>query len=97
VTAVRTVFQRTLIVLLSLTLLAACTGLLFFKLVQRISPKDGHVIAWIDLTGLLPDNQKINAESVLNGIAYNQKNDKLFVTCKQWPTVFEIKIVPKSK
>jgi glutamine cyclotransferase len=65
--------------------------------IARISPKDGHVIAWIDLTGLLPDNQKINAESVLNGIAYDQKNDKLFVTGKQWPTVFEIKIVPKSK
>jgi glutamine cyclotransferase len=65
--------------------------------IARISPKDGHVIAWIDLTGLLPDNQKNNAESVLNGIAYDQKNDRLFVTGKQWPTVFEIKIVPKSK
>jgi len=65
--------------------------------IVRISPKDGHVISWIDLSGLLPDNQKINAESVLNGIAYDQKHDRLFVTGKQWPTVFEIKIVPKSK
>jgi glutamine cyclotransferase len=65
--------------------------------IARISPKDGHVIAWIDLAGLLPDNQKINAESVLNGIAYDAKNDRLFVTGKQWPTVFEIKIVPKPK
>jgi glutamine cyclotransferase len=65
--------------------------------IARISPKDGHVIAWIDLTGLLPDDQKVDAESVLNGIAYDQKNDRLFVTGKRWPTIFEIKIIPKSK
>ncbi len=61
--------------------------------IARISPRNGHVIAWIDLTGLLPDSQKINDESVLNGIAYDEKHDRLFVTGKQWPTVFEIKIV----
>jgi glutamine cyclotransferase len=61
--------------------------------IARISPRNGHVIAWIDLTGLLPDSQKINDESVLNGIAYDEKLDRLFVTGKQWPTVFEIKIV----
>ena len=60
----------------------------------RISPRDGHVIAWIDLSGLLPDDQKINAESVLNGIAYDAQHDRLFVTGKQWPAVFEIKVVP---
>jgi glutaminyl-peptide cyclotransferase len=65
--------------------------------IARISPTDGHVIAWIDLTGLLPDDQKINAESVLNGIAYDAKKDRIFVTGKQWPAVFEIKIIPKSK
>jgi glutamine cyclotransferase len=65
--------------------------------IARISPKDGHVIAWIDLTGLLPDDQKIDAESVLNGIAYDPRNDRIFVTGKQWPTIFEIKIIPKSK
>ncbi len=58
---------------------------------------DGHVIAWIDLTGILPPNQKINAESVLNGIAYDAKRDRLFVTGKQWPFIFEIKMLPKSK
>ena len=65
--------------------------------IARISPIDGHVIAWIDLTGLLPDNQKINAESVLNGIAYDKQHDRLFVTGKQWPAIFEIKIVPTEK
>src|SRR5271167_1757300 len=52
--------------------------------IARISPTDGHVIAWIDLTGLLPDDQRVNAESVLNGIAYDAKRDRLFVTGKQW-------------
>ncbi len=61
--------------------------------IARISPRDGHVIGWIDLAGLLPDGQKINDESVLNGIAYDAASDRLFVTGKQWPTVFEIKVV----
>jgi glutamine cyclotransferase len=65
--------------------------------IARISPQDGHVIAWIDLTGILPDDQRINAESVLNGIAYDAQHDRLFVTGKQWPTIFEIKIVPRGK
>jgi glutamine cyclotransferase len=65
--------------------------------IARISPRDGHVIAWIDLTGLLPDNQKINDESVLNGIAYDAAHDRLFVTGKQWPTVFEIKVIDRPR
>jgi glutamine cyclotransferase len=64
--------------------------------IARISPQNGHVIAWIDLAGLLPDSQKVNDESVLNGIAYDAKHDKLFVTGKQWPTIFQIKIVDRS-
>jgi glutamine cyclotransferase len=60
--------------------------------IARISPVDGHVIAWIDLTGILPDDQRVNSESVLNGIAYDPQHDRLFVTGKQWPTVFEIKV-----
>jgi glutamine cyclotransferase len=65
-------------------------------LIARIAPQDGHVIAWIDLTGLLPADQKINEESVLNGIAYDAQHDRLFVTGKQWPTVFEIKVVARA-
>lgn len=61
--------------------------------IARISPRDGHVIGWIDLTGLLPVGQRIDAESVLNGIAYDAQHDRLFVTGKQWPWVFEIKVV----
>ena len=61
--------------------------------IVRISPRDGHVIGWIDLTGLLPANERLNDESVLNGIAYDAKHDRLFVTGKQWPAIFEIKLV----
>ena len=63
--------------------------------IARISPKDGHVLSWIDCTGLLPDNQRINAESVLNGIAYDAQHDRIFVTGKQWPAIFEIEVIPK--
>ena len=49
---------------------------------------------WIDLAGLLPATDKINNEAVLNGIAYDAQHDRLFVTGKQWPKIFEIKIVP---
>ena len=65
--------------------------------IARISPRDGHVIGWIDLTGLLPASRRVNAESVLNGIAYDAKNDRLFVTGKQWPAVFEIRLVPAAR
>lgn len=64
--------------------------------IARISPSDGHVIAWIDLTGLMPADQRIDAESVLNGIAYDSQHDRLFVTGKQWPTIFEIKMIPRA-
>jgi glutamine cyclotransferase len=55
------------------------------------------VIAWIDLTGILPDDQKVNGESVLNGIAYDPEHDRLFVTGKQWPLVFQIEAVAKAR
>ena len=61
--------------------------------IARISPKDGRVMAWIDLTGLLPAEERVDAESVLNGIAYDAEHDRLFVTGKQWPKVFEIKVL----
>ncbi len=65
-------------------------------MIARISPRDGHVIAWIDLTGLLPAGQRIDAESVLNGIAYDPQHDRLFVTGKRWPAVFEIETVEEA-
>jgi glutamine cyclotransferase len=64
--------------------------------IARISPKTGHVLGWIDLTGLLPDNQRSTAEAVLNGIAFDPVHNRLFVTGKLWPKLFEIKIVPAA-
>ena len=65
--------------------------------IARISPKDGHVLRWIDLSGLLPPSQMVDSESVLNGIAYDPEHDRLFVTGKQWPWIFQIKVVPAKK
>ena len=62
--------------------------------IARISPKTGEVTGWIDLTGLLNPSEAAGAD-VLNGIAYDAAGDRLFVTGKYWPKLFEIKIVPK--
>ncbi len=62
--------------------------------IARIEPVTGRVIGWIDLTGLLPTADRIGTEDVLNGIAYDTDNDRLFVTGKRWPTLFEIRLVP---
>lgn len=61
--------------------------------IARISPKTGRVVGWIDLTGLLESRDAAGAD-VLNGIAYDAAKDRLFVTGKLWPRVFEIQIVP---
>ncbi len=58
-----------------------------------INPKTGQVAAWIDLRGLLTKEDRKNRIDVLNGIAYNQENQKLYVTGKLWPKLFEIEIV----
>jgi glutaminyl-peptide cyclotransferase len=63
--------------------------------IARISPKTGQVTGWVDLTGLL-DPRDAAGVDVLNGIAYDAAGDRLFVTGKLWPKLFEIKIVPRS-
>ena len=62
--------------------------------IARIAPASGKVLGWIDLTGLLPASERSNNEAVLNGIAYDAPHDRLFVTGKLWPKLFEIQIVP---
>lgn len=64
--------------------------------IARISPTTGQVLGWIDLSGLLPASQRSSAEAVLNGIAYDVAHDRLLVTGKLWPSIFEIKIVPAA-
>jgi glutaminyl-peptide cyclotransferase len=59
--------------------------------IARISPKDGRVVGWIDLHGLLTPAERAGTD-VLNGIAYDAAGDRLFVTGKLWPRLFEIRL-----
>lgn len=60
--------------------------------IVRISPQDGRVVGWIDLAGLLPPQDRSQNVDVLNGIAYDAMGDRLFVTGKLWPKLFQIKL-----
>lgn len=62
--------------------------------IARISPETGKVVGWIDLEGLLKPEELSQPVDVLNGIAYDAKRDRLFVTGKLWPKLFEIEVVP---
>lgn len=63
-------------------------------LIARIDPRTGHVVGVIDLRGILP-REELSRVDVLNGIAYDPVEDRLFVTGKFWPAVFEIELVPR--
>ncbi len=63
--------------------------------IARISPQSGKVVGWIDLNGLLSPIYRLESGAVLNGIAYDSNRKRLFVTGKLWPSIFEIRIVPK--
>lgn len=63
--------------------------------IVRIDPKDGRILGWINLAGLMPAEQLEDGEAVLNGIAYDEASDRLFVTGKLWPKLFEIRVVKK--
>jgi len=65
--------------------------------IARISPQTGEVAGWIDLEGLLKPEDRYRRIDVLNGIAYDVKNDRLFVTGKLWPKLFEIELVVPEK
>jgi glutamine cyclotransferase len=62
--------------------------------IARISPRTGKVLGWVDLSGLMSGGYRLDAEAVLNGIAYDAASRRLFVTGKLWPKLFEIAIVP---
>jgi glutamine cyclotransferase len=63
--------------------------------IVRIDPQTGRVVGWIDLTGLLARGEVHDEEAVLNGIAYDDTNGRLFVTGKLWPKLFEIRVTRK--
>jgi glutaminyl-peptide cyclotransferase len=60
--------------------------------IAMIDPASGRVTGWLDLQGLLPAAER-NRVDVLNGIAYDAKGDRLFVTGKLWPHVYQIQVV----
>jgi glutaminyl-peptide cyclotransferase len=63
--------------------------------IARIDPASGKVTGWIDCKGLLSAADRSGQEDVLNGIAYDAKGGRLFVTGKKWPKLFEIRLVKR--
>lgn len=64
--------------------------------IARIDPATGRVTSYVDLTGLLTARERASTD-VLNGIAYDEAGDRLFVTGKWWPTLFEIALTPRPR
>ena len=60
--------------------------------IARISPSTGKVIGWLDLSRLYPRSQRPHRDAVLNGIAYDRQQRRLFVTGKDWPQLYEIRL-----
>ena len=66
-------------------------------LIAIINPLNGSITGWIDLKGILSDRDFIERIDVLNGIAYDEVRDRLFVTGKFWPHIFEIELIEIKK
>ena len=60
-----------------------------------INPKDGRVEGVIDCRGLLPRHLRTPQTDVLNGIAYNPEDGKIYLTGKNWPELYEIRLIEK--
>lgn len=63
--------------------------------IARIDPKTGAVKGWIDVTRLAQQVNLTDGDSVANGIAYDKAHDRLFLTGKNWPSLFEVRLIPK--
>jgi glutamine cyclotransferase len=61
--------------------------------IVRISPRTGIVLGWIDLSRLMDKRELADSGAVLNGIAYDSKGNRLFITGKLWPKLFQIRVV----
>ncbi len=60
--------------------------------IARIDPQTGQVLSWLDLSKIKPRAVRFNREAVLNGIAWDADGRRLFVTGKNWPTLYEINV-----
>lgn len=65
--------------------------------IARIDPRTGRVKAWIDLSDLPEAQRHTDPDAVLNGIAYDREHDRLFVTGKDWPHLYEIRLKPAQE
>lgn len=65
--------------------------------IARVDPQTGRVVGWLDLTGLLSAEDRAEPVDVLNGIAYDPATERLFVTGKLWPKLFEIEVLPQQQ
>lgn len=65
--------------------------------IARIDPLSGKVVGYVELNNLLPREQRSQETDVLNGIAWDSGNRRLFVTGKYWPLLFEITVAPLSR
>jgi glutamine cyclotransferase len=59
-----------------------------------IDPSSGKVEAWLDLSDVVERAGGDNSSRTLNGIAYDAKRDRIYVTGKLWPRIYEIEILP---
>ncbi|MFW6114653.1 MAG: glutaminyl-peptide cyclotransferase [bacterium] len=60
--------------------------------IVRISPRTGTVLGWLDLSNLYPKSRRPHRDAVLNGIAYDPQQQRLLVTGKNWPRLYEIRL-----
>ncbi len=63
--------------------------------IARIDPNSGKLLGWINLQGISPDDVERDSENTLNGIAYDEISDRIFVTGKKWRNLYEIKLKAK--
>lgn len=63
--------------------------------IARINPENGRVLGYIDFSNLLPKEDYTETTDVLNGIAYHKATGKIYVTGKNWPKIFEVKVIQK--
>ena len=64
--------------------------------IVMIDPAAGRVAGWLDLSDLAARNAPTDPDSVLNGIAYDSENDRIYITGKRWRRIFEIRLVKKE-
>ena len=62
------------------------------KYIVRLDPKTGRATGWIDLTDVINQSGRADDDAVANGIAWDEKSEKLYVTGKHWPKLFEIRV-----